>query len=144
MFRLFKFEKDIDEKLELVPLTVRRKFDLVGMKIHLREWTALTLAERRAICHLPASSAEERGVLGAFLKESIARRTGVEPSLMAPAVEGAPEVIPDRVAERLSQLNLESARWRQFDPEQRFALEKCAKDPERFLAAWNEFTQGPR
>lgn len=141
MFKLFKFEKDIDDKLELVPMTVRRKFDLVGLKIHLKQWSALSLAERRAVCHLPVASVEEREVLAAFLKQAIARHTGAEPSAIAAAAENPSDVIPERVAEKISQHQLESARWRRFDADQRFALEKCAKDADRFLAAWSEFTQ---
>ncbi len=140
MFRVFKFEKDIDDRLELVPMTVRRKFDLVGLKIHLNQWTALTLVERRVVCHLPAVLPEEREVLAEFLKQAIARHTGAEPSGIAPVADPAPEVIPDRVAEMISRHRLESTRWRELDAEQRFALEKCAKDPDRFRAAWNEFT----
>ncbi len=140
MFRLFKFEKDIDDRLELVPMAVRRKFDLIGLKIHLKQWTALTLAERRSVCHLPVESLEEREVLAAFLKQVIARHTGAEPSAMPPAADIAPATIPDRVGEMISRHRLDSARWREFDAEQRFALDKCAKDADRFLAAWNEFT----
>lgn len=141
MFRRFNFETDIDDKLELVPMTVRRKFDLVGLKIHLKQWAALTLAERRVVCHLPVASQEEREVLAAFLRGAISRDTGAEPSAMAPATDAPPEVTPDRVGEMISLHKLEPARWRQFDAEQRFALEKCAKDTGRFLAAWNEFAR---
>ncbi len=140
MFRLFKFEKDIDDRLELVPMTVRRKFDLVGLKIHLEQWTALTLAERRVVCHLPAESPEEREVLAAFLKQAIMQHTGAKPPAMAPAADAVAALIPARVAEMIARHHFESSRWRDFDAEQRFALEKCAKDPDRFLAAWNEFT----
>jgi hypothetical protein len=143
MFKLFKFEKEIDEKLALVPMTARRKLDLVGLKIHLKEWTALTLSERLVICHFPVSSREEREVLAAFLKEAVARHSGAQPAPCEPLTEDAPDALPDRVAKRFAELALPAALWRQFDPDQRFVLAKFARDSsvERFLAAWKEFTR---
>ena len=46
MFRRFDFEKDLYETLELVPLSVRRKLDLAGVKLDSNQWQALSRVER--------------------------------------------------------------------------------------------------
>ena len=79
MIRKFKFEDEMHESLQCVPMAVRRKLDRVGLKIGLEQWKSLDRGERLAICHFPVDSAEECDALGVFIREAMKRRFGVEP-----------------------------------------------------------------
>ena len=79
MIRKFKFEDEMHESLQCVPMAVRRKLDRVGLKIGLEQWKSLDHGERLAICHLPVDSSEELNALGVFIREAMKRRLGVEP-----------------------------------------------------------------
>ncbi|WP_422300852.1 nitrate reductase associated protein, partial [Candidatus Binatus sp.] len=41
MIRKFKFEDEMHESLQCVPMAVRRKLDHVGLKIGLEQWKSL-------------------------------------------------------------------------------------------------------
>jgi hypothetical protein len=62
---------DDPDPLWLIPRDVRDKLDHVAVKLHLREWQALTLAQRQRLCDLPCASADQaarfRAVLGDLL-----------------------------------------------------------------------------
>src|SRR5436305_14903016 len=53
MYLAFEFEGDVHRTLETIPLAVRRKLDLAGLKLSLQGWTSLSRAEKLALCHLP-------------------------------------------------------------------------------------------
>lgn len=65
-----------EQNLELIPRAVRDKLDRVRIKLHLKEWQALTLAERRRLRDLPCSSAEELQRYGTEVRELVQRVTG--------------------------------------------------------------------
>ena len=144
MYRQFRFEGDIHASLACVPLVVRRKLDLAGLKISLAGWQALTRAERLSLCHLPVDSAEEVGVYREIL-ESFAGRAGA--ALVAlPDVSLRPwnaSAVPQEVRQRALTCGrpLGDAEWSRLDEEARFALAKLAepkRDPAKFGAALGE------
>ncbi len=143
MFRHFDFEKDLYKTLEFVPLSVRRKLDLAGVKLHLNEWQALSRVERLVICHFPVGSPEERDVLAAFLREAVKTRAGTELATMKPAAhDAAPDAghVPPDVAQLIAELMLPEKRWSLLDPDERFALAKLARGgADKFMSAWSEF-----
>ncbi|MGD1026416.1 nitrate reductase associated protein [Candidatus Binatus soli] len=143
MFRRFDFEKELYETLEFIPLSVRRKLDLAGVKLHLKEWQALSRVERLVICHFPAGSPEERDVLAAFLREAVKRRAGTDVGTMKPAAhDDAPDAgqVPPDVARLIAELGLPEKRWSLLDPDERFALAKMARGgADKFMSAWSEF-----
>src|SRR5205814_10103329 len=53
MYLRLELEGDLHRTLEFIPLAVRRKLDLAGLKLSLKAWAAMTRAERLAVCHLP-------------------------------------------------------------------------------------------
>ncbi|HEY6395351.1 MAG TPA: nitrate reductase associated protein, partial [Candidatus Binataceae bacterium] len=83
MFRRFQFENEMSQSLACVPMPVRRKLDRIGLKVGLKQWQALSHAERAAICHLPADSAEERDAMAMFVRETVHRACGLEPKVLA-------------------------------------------------------------
>ncbi|MBS2031417.1 MAG: hypothetical protein JST54_26185 [Deltaproteobacteria bacterium] len=131
MYRQFRFEGDIHEKLDCVPLTVRRKLDLAQLKISLEGWQALTRPERLALCHLSVDTDAELSIYREVL-QGFCARAGVhlKPLQDADAEQrswNAPE-IPALVTSRLAELGvrLDASGWRALDEETRYALLKLA------------------
>lgn len=67
MFHRYDFEAEYYPALTRLPLDVRRKLDLTGVKIALKEWLAFSLEERIVLCHLPCDTDEEQAVYGRYL-----------------------------------------------------------------------------
>ena len=63
MIRKFKFEDEIYESLNCLPMAARRKLDALGVKLSLAQWEQLGRGERLMICHAPSASEEERSAL---------------------------------------------------------------------------------
>ncbi len=147
MIRKFKFEDEMHESLQCVPMAVRRKLDRVGLKIGLAQWKSLDRGERLAICHLPVDSAEERDGLSVFIREAMKRRFGVEPKSLSDAQRAAadpPATAPDRVVRhaRGAGFDLSDAVWSRLDGDERFALMKMADadtPSHNLVAALKEF-----
>jgi len=142
MIRKFKFEDEMHESLQCVPMAVRRKLDRVGLKIGLEQWKSLDRGERLAICHLPVASSEECDALGVFIREAMKRRFGVEPKSLTDAQRASaepPASPPARVIAhaRASGFDLNAACWSRLDGDERFALMKMgdAETPSHNLAA---------
>jgi hypothetical protein len=78
---------DGDDDLALMPRSVRDKLDRVGIKLHLKEWELLTLAERRKLVEQACDSFDEieryRGELVALIR----KRTGHEPDRIPPGTK---------------------------------------------------------
>ena len=68
--------RDEHESLELIPRAVRDKLDRVGIRLHLKDWQALALAERVRLRDLPCGSAEEQDRYAAELAALVLRITG--------------------------------------------------------------------
>ncbi|MGA8642806.1 nitrate reductase associated protein [Candidatus Binatus sp.] len=142
MIRKFKFEDEMHESLQCVPMAVRRKLDHVGLKIGLEQWKSLDRGERLAICHFPVDSAEECDGLSVFIREAMKRRFGVEPKTLTDAQRASaepPSSPPGRVVAnaRAAGFDLSAEVWSQLDPDERFALLKMgdAETPSHNLAA---------
>ena len=52
MPRIFSFERELYATLSLMPLAVRRKLDLAGVKLSRRGWQAMPAAARRALAEV--------------------------------------------------------------------------------------------
>src|SRR4030088_2741309 len=68
MIRKFKFEAEIYESLNCLPMAARRKLDAVGIKLHLAQWEQLGRGELM-ICLAPAGSQEGERPLRAAIEE---------------------------------------------------------------------------
>ncbi|RYZ83151.1 MAG: hypothetical protein EOP04_20525, partial [Proteobacteria bacterium] len=56
----FKFEEDfMEENVRCIPMVVRFKMDLAGIKLKLGEWGRFGTAERIELALLPVTSAQE-------------------------------------------------------------------------------------
>ncbi len=144
MFYRFEFEAAFYPTLERVPFHVRMKLDLAGVRVSLSTWRAFSLEERRALCHLPADTDEEKEVFAAFLAALAEARAGVEAGrcpALDPDAWGAASV-SDSVAARSegAAVPVTLAEWGRWAGHERYALYKTAlsKDPELFQLALRE------
>ena len=119
MIRKFKFEDEMHESLQCVPMAVRRKLDRVGLKIGLEQWKSLDRGERLAICHFPVDSPEECDGLGVFIREAMKRRFGVEPKALSEAQRASaepPASPPNGVVDARASTGVRSQRRRLVKP----------------------------
>lgn len=129
MIRRFKFEGEIPEELDCVPMAVRRKLDRVGIKLGLDDWKEMGRGERLALCHLPTNLEEECETMRVFIREAVQRRGAAEPRTLSEAERRSaepPEAAPETLVERAQALGfaLGEAEWDKFDSDQRYALMK--------------------
>ena len=82
MIRRFKFEYEIYESLNCLPMAARRKLDALGVKLSLSQWEQLGRGERLMICHVPSAPDEERDALRTFIEEATIARTGLAPKTL--------------------------------------------------------------
>jgi len=72
-------DRRAEERLELLPRAVRDKLDRVGIKLHLKEWQALSMSERERLRDLPCATDVEATHYAADVRELVVRHTGHEP-----------------------------------------------------------------
>ncbi len=67
MFHRYQHESDSYPSLSRIPLDVRLKLDVTGIKIALKDWLAFSIEERTILCHLPIETEEERQAFTSYL-----------------------------------------------------------------------------
>lgn len=65
-----------EERLELMPRVVRDKLDRVGMKLHLRQWQLLPMADRERLRDWPCDQADEVARYAAEVERLVLHLTG--------------------------------------------------------------------
>lgn len=144
MNALFKFEDEFGDGLRCVPMAVRMKLDLTGVKLDLRAWVKFTEEERRELLALPAETRESRIVFRDRARALAWARTDETPKDLAvpakfPWEESAP---PLEVVEKAKGENVPLDKWPSLTPLQRFALVKLSRpshENKNFLPACREF-----
>jgi hypothetical protein len=140
MYKRFAFEGNVHETLDCVPLTVRRKLDLAGLKISLAGWQSLPREERLSLCHLPVDEPLELEVYREVLTGFAARAQ--VPLSPLPSGDASRErwnasEPPEGVRARLDAAGhaLAPTAWAALDEESKYALVKMAepkRDPRKF------------
>lgn len=149
MFRRYRYESEYYSTLSRVPLDVRMKLDLTGVKISLKDWLAFSLEERTVLCHLPIEAADERRAfidyLG-FLSRSYRGEPLVLTNPMSSSLWEGSNRIPAPVADKSAAKDrpVTAAEWTRWDTHQRYALYKSAiskSEPEAFSAILEELRE---
>jgi hypothetical protein len=128
--RVFQFEADFAGDLRCLPMAVRRKLDLAGVKLKLTHWNGLTPEERQRLLAWP----DDEGAL-THLRQWLLERSRTLPQ--GPATPLPPAVStewqradawPASVAASCQELGLvvRPERWSALDELQRFALVKLS------------------
>ena len=128
--RCFAFEADFTADLRCIPMAVRRKLDLAGLKLKLQHWSELSEAEREELLAWPDDpDAIER--LRAHLLQrtaglSLGRAGALPPAVAEPWQQG--ETPPAVLSASCAQLglSLRNGGWAELDELQRFALVKLS------------------
>lgn len=150
MFYGFRYEEEFLPTLSRLPLHLRMKLDLTGIKLSLKEWLAFAMEERAVLCHLPADGGEEKRVFAAyinFLCEKYCRTPVKRVAPLSDAAWNNPYQAPPEVLERTAAEGkaVTPQQWQAWDVSQRYALYKTAvskNEPEKFIAVLEELWGG--
>jgi hypothetical protein len=149
MFYRYQHESDIYPDLSRLPLHVRMKLDLTGIKIGLKAWLAFSIEERTVLCHLPVESEEEKHAFACYV-DFLSRRYHDAPAARTAAVSSSlwnnsrkvPLAVLERKAAHTSPVTMEE--WKRWKFHQRYALYKTAlsqSEPEQFFAVLKELRE---
>jgi hypothetical protein len=149
MFHRYQYESETYPSLSRIPLHVRMKLDVTGIKISLKDWLAFSIEERTVLCHLPVETEEEKQAFASYL-DFLSRRYRGEPVTIATvmssslwdSVHRVPRPVAGKNAPRIPPVTVEE--WRRWKSYQRYALYKTAlsqSDPEQFFAILKEFRE---
>ena len=126
----FAFEADFTGDLRCIPMAVRRKLDLAGVKLKLVHWGGLETQERQQLLAW-GDGPEEIAALRDWLMVRSHQLPQGPASPLEPAVsyswqqgEQVPEVLQQACAQL--QLTLRPNAWRQLSELERFALVKLS------------------
>lgn len=143
----FGFEADFVDSLRCIPMAVRLRLDVSGVKLKLNEWAKLGQAERLALAKNPCRSPAEIEAYKEGLSRLVEKAMGAPPSMLPDLPEPVwedPSSIPDQVLDQARRLGLDLSReaWSGLSPLQRFALTKLSRpghENRNFLPAMKEF-----
>jgi hypothetical protein len=128
--RFFAFEADFAADLRCLPMAVRRKLDLAGVKLKLTHWHGLSGDERRRLVEWPDNGAALAELRQWLLARSHSLPQG--PARSLPVAEGRDwqqgETLPEPLAASCRQLGLaiDPEGWHRLDELERFALVKLS------------------
>ncbi len=136
MFRKFKFEEGVYEKLQTIPLSTQFKLDRIGISISQNSWIHFSPEERLVLCHLSVRSQGEqdcyRDYLTYLLRHNREPVTPMEQQVVLGEKsqwEGLARV-PESVYLRALGLKamITPADWIRLDDLERYALFKLSGD----------------
>lgn len=126
----FGFEADFTADLRCIPMAVRRKLDLAGVKLKLQHWSELGEAERQELL----AWGDEAAAIEALHQHLLARTASLSAGQAKelPRPNGEPwqqaDQLPDVLAASCAQLGLgvRAGGWAELTELQRFALVKLS------------------
>lgn len=127
----FGFEREFEATLDCMPMSVRLKLDLCGLKLGLEDWRALSRASRETVLDARCESAGDEQRLRQFLELTIADSGGVAPARIEVDCRAWQDraKVPARVSgavEASGAASLSGLAWGTLNDLQRFALCKIA------------------
>lgn len=126
----FGFEADFVASLRCLPMAVRRKLDLAGVKLKLSHWHALSNDERLRLLEWPDQPDAITALRQWLIPRTAAMADGpakpLEPALAESWQQS--EQLPERLRLSCAQLgcSIPLAAWAELDELQRFALVKLS------------------
>jgi hypothetical protein len=145
MFYRFGYEAEFYSALSRVPLHVRMKLDLIGIKISLKDWLAFSIEERTVLCHLPIDTNDERQAFCSYL-DFLSNKYRGAPLTTTDVMNSSlwdPAEVPDPVLQKSVGMSpaLTLAEWSHWQDHERYALYKTAvskSQPEAFESILKE------
>jgi hypothetical protein len=127
----FAFEQDFVGSWRCIPLCVRRKLDLIGLKVKLSHWLELSQAQRQQLVDWPDQTDALQELREQLLAWTRAMTDGEAKPLPLAVVEPwqLEQPVPDDVQRAAGQrdLRLSSDQWAALVELERFALCKLAR-----------------
>ncbi len=129
----FRFEADfVDAGIRCIPMIVRWKLDLVGVKMLLSTWVRCSFSERQQLVSLPCSAEGEKELYRAFLFGLSEKYTGRLPAMLAVPASTAWEQVQEIPADLQAQAaahgwSISLQQWARLSLLQRFALLKLCR-----------------
>ena len=126
----FDFEVDFTAELRCIPMAVRRKLDLAGIKLKLQHWSELNDAERLELLAWADDPTAIEALRQHLQARSAALSAGQAKDLPQASEEPWQQAdqLPERLVASCAQLDLElrSGGWADLNELQRFALVKLS------------------
>ena len=145
---IFAFELDFAGTLRCIPMIVRFKLDLAGVKVTLRQWSRFGLHERQELVERSCEGEATVRAYRSYVLEIITLRAD-EPLIDLPVdprpIWAETDHVPERLARYARDLDLAPPsleQWRAITPLQRFTLFKLTRpghDNDNFEPAMHEF-----
>ncbi|MFW7269982.1 nitrate reductase associated protein [Gluconacetobacter sp. Hr-1-5] len=145
---IFDFESDFAGSLRCIPMIVRQKLDIVGIKLSLRQWSRFTRDERGRLTELSCESSDAQAAYRALVLRLVELRSD-EPAvwLVTKNLGDWQDAnwMPEPVKVQAAAVGVPpptQQQWAELTALQRFALVKLARskhENENFLPAMKEF-----
>jgi hypothetical protein len=144
----FDFEEDfVQQNMRCIPMIVRFKMDIAGIKLKLAEWNKFRKEERIELALKPCTTMEEARLYNNYLAGLIKKYAGNEATALA--IIQNPEwaelkTVPSILEEKIKKFGpgIGINQWNGLTDLQRFALLKLCKEGhenKNFLKAMKEF-----
>lgn len=145
---LFRFEQEfMDDNIRCIPMAVRFKLDLCGIKLKLSEWNKFALNERSKLNEIKAGKSNEITAYRNYVQQLVLVRSGNEATNLS--IESNPawaitEIIHSSFLEKLKEFDWQVSieQWKVLTDLQRFALLKLSRpshENKNFAKAMKEF-----
>lgn len=145
---IFTFEKDFAGALYCIPMVVRRKLDVCGVKVSLKQWNRFELGEREQLVAQNCETPNQVDEYTRYVAKLLETRTN-EPAQFIAKDAGAEwndlKSVPQRVIDYSNERDVAPptlSQWTTLTPLQRFAIFKLTRpghSNENFLPAMREF-----
>ncbi|MDQ3000721.1 MAG: nitrate reductase associated protein [Fibrobacterota bacterium] len=150
--QFFGFEADFVDSLRCIPMAVRFRLDVTGVKMKLNEWSKLDKARRVDLAQTPCATEVEIRLYREEISLLVEKTSGSPPSMLAELpvpVWESPDEVPVQVINQARDLDLEVPlqAWACLSTLQRFALIKLSRsghENRNFLPAMFEFGLAPK
>ena len=147
MSDFFQFEMDFASSLRCIPMQVRYKLDLCGIKLKLPQWNQFSAENRQKLLDLPCQTPEQvqtyRETLQGLVQEATGEIATDLPVAADPEWENDAK-IPESVGQKAKEMQvaLSVDQWAMLTQIQRFALIKLSRsshENRNFMPALEEF-----
>jgi len=144
----FDFEEGfIEENVRCIPMIVRFKMDLAGVKLKLAEWSKFNIDERKELAVKSCNTVDEITAYNNYLKRLVEKYTGKPATEMEVDKDTTWEkndIVPGMLNQKAKEFdwNISVDEWRQLTKLQRFALLKLCRpghENKNFPKAMKEF-----
>ena len=147
MSDFFQFEMDFASSLRCIPMQVRYKLDLCGIKLKLPQWNQFSAENRQKLLDLPCQTPEQVQTYRETLQRLVQEATGEIATDLPVATDPEWEndaKIPESVGQKAKEMQvaLSVDQWAMLTPIQRFALIKLSRsshENRNFIPALEEF-----